>query len=618
MPVYIENEGERIPQKQSGYMVTTMEPKGACDMSTISLQMADSKTAYFQGNTYSYKDMIKAIPGSRWEKKAKRWEIPMEATADALRIFPSLIVSDEVKAAFESIRERQQAAIAVKKNPSEAKTAIKGLKGALRSYQGQGVSFLNTLQDGEGDILAFDMGTGKSLTGLAFFQDLMNQGKADHLLVVCPSPLKYATWAKEVEKWTDLEYIVVDGDKREEVEWEDGTKQKLTGQKLREVQYQQHLFGTHVIIMNYELFLRDFDIIPNVNHRWVVVLDEAHRIKNPKAQTTKNLIKKLRPAGRKVLATGTPLENNVQELWSLVDFCRPNLLGNYYKFLARYIEVDYFGNPVAPKPQMMGELRAKLDPIMFRVTKAEALPELPPLTIQEYWVDMTKEQENLYKAVKDGILQNAETGEFSYLEVIVQITRMQQLLDSPALLRELMGDPNLPIESGKLNELRNVINDIDPNRNKFILFSQYKEMTDILYKWMIDNNVLPKEQIGYVKGGIKATETERIRKEFQEGNMQCVIMTTAGNYGLDLSAGKYVICFDQLFNPQKMEQIFSRAHRGGNATGVTAINFVTRNSYEERKLKVLEAKREVFKAMVDADDETFAKLFTKEELLNML
>jgi SNF2 family DNA or RNA helicase len=231
---------------------------------------------------------------------------------------------------------------------------------------------------------------------------------------------------------------------------------------------------------------------------------------------------------------------------------------------------------------------------------------------------MTKEQENLYKAVKDGILQNAETGEFSYLEVIVQITRMQQLLDSPALLRELMGDPNLPIESGKLNELRNVINDIDPNRNKFILFSQYKEMTDILYKWMIDNNVLPKEQIGYVKGGIKATETERIRKEFQEGNMQCVIMTTAGNYGLDLSAGKYVICFDQLFNPQKMEQIFSRAHRGGNATGVTAINFVTRNSYEERKLKVLEAKREVFKAMVDADDETFAKLFTKEELLNML
>jgi SNF2 family DNA or RNA helicase len=592
--------------------------RGAIYMSIVSLQLADQKTAFFAGNTFSYKDLIRAVSGSRWEKKAKRWEIPLESTGDAMRIFPSLVIAPEVKAAFGSLKDRQNTAVAVKKDVSAAKTAIKGLKGTLRSYQGQGVAFLNTLEEGEGAILAFDMGTGKSLTGLAEFLDLKNRGIVDHLLVVCPSPLKYATWEKEVKKWTDLDFIVVDGDKREEVEWEDGTKQKLTGQKLREVQYQQHLFGTEVTIMNYELFLRDIDMIPNVNSRWVVMLDEAHRIKNPKAQTTKNLIKKLRPAGRKVLATGTPLENNVQELWSLVDFCRPNLLGNYYKFLDRYVELDYFKNPVAPKPQMMGELKTKLDPIMIRVTKQEALPELPPLTVQEYWVNKTKEQEKLYKAIKEGIIQNLETQEFSYLEVIVQITRMQQLLDSPALLRELMGDPELPIDSGKMAELPNIIKDIDPTRNKFIIFSQYREMTDIIHKWMVDESILPKDRIGYVKGGLKASETERIRAAFQEGDMQCIVMTTAGNYGLDLYNAKYVICFDQLFNPQKMEQIYARAHRGGNTTGVTAINLVTRDSYEERKLKVLEAKKEVFRAMIDADDETFAKLFTKQDLLDML
>jgi SNF2 family DNA or RNA helicase len=609
----LKMKGERLPPIQSE------SERWMKKMAMVSLQLAeDSKTVFFEGNTYSYKDMIKAVGGSRWERKSKRWELPLEATGDALRIFPSLIIAPEVKEAFGSLQERQKAAIAIKKDVSVAQTTVKGLKGTLRSYQGQGVSFLHTLENTEGDILAFDMGTGKSLTGLAYYLDLKNKGLIDHLLVVCPSPLKYATWATEIEKWTELDYMVIDGDKAEEVEWEDGTKQKLKGQKLREVQYQQHLFGTDIIVMNYELFLRDVDIIPTMNERWVIVLDEAHRIKNPKAQTTKNLIKKLRPAGRKVLATGTPLENNIQELWSLVDFCRPNLLGNYYKFLDRYIEVDYFGNPVAPKPQMMTELRTKLDPIMFRVTKAEALPELPPLTSMEYWVDMTKPQEKLYKAVKEGILQNVETEEFSYLEVIVQITRMQQLLDSPALLRELMGDPELPIDSGKMKELPNIIADIDPERNKFIIFSQYREMTDIIHAWLIDNKVLPKERIGYVKGGLKPTETGRIRKEFQEGNMQCIVMTTAGNYGLDLYNAKYVVCFDQLFNPQKMEQIYSRAHRSGNLTGVTAINLVTRNSYEERKLKMLESKREVFKAMVDADDETFAKLFTKQDLIDML
>ena len=589
--------------------------------SLLELRLDDEKTAYFAGNTYSYRNMIKAIPGSRWEKKDKRWKIPLESTEDAVRMFPSLVVSEDVKHAYMRLRRRYDTAVAVKeaiKEASDVPVEIPGLKGKLRPYQAVGKAFLDTLEEGEGAILAFDMGLGKSLTSLAYGVDLINRGVIDYILVVCPSPLKYATWEKEIKKWTDLEYVVIDGDKREVVEWDDGTQEKLTGKRLREVQYQQWMFGTKVIVMNYELFLHDEDILPPIDRRWLVILDEAHRIKNPKAKTTKTLIEKLKSSGRKVLGTGTPLENNIQELYSLVNFCRPNLLGSYRKFIERYAETDFFDNPIGPKPQMLEELRKRIAPIMIRVTKSDVLPDLPELTVQEYWVHMTKKQEELYKQIRDGILQDAKTGEFTYLEVLAQITRVQQVLDSPALLRDVFNDDTLPVESGKLNELKNIISDIDPNRNKFILFSQYREMTDILYDWLIENEVLPKHKIGYVKGGVKSSEIERIRKEFQEGDMQCIVMTTAGNYGLDLYNARYVIRYDQLFNPQKMEQIISRAHRMGNVTGVTAIHIVTRNSYEERKMKILEEKREVFKAVVNEDDEALAKLFTKEELLELL
>lgn len=589
---------------------------------SISLQMADEKTVKFAGKTFSYKDMIKAVPGHKWDRPSKSWLIPLESVEDALRILPSIEIEDGVKQAYKALKERNQKAVAIKDlDESKVDTAVPGLKTNLFPYQAVGKEFLKTLHTGEGGILAFDMGLGKSITGLATYLDWKRQGLVDKLLIVCPSPLKYSTWSKEVKKWTELDYIVIDGDQRETVEWEDGTTERLTGKKLREVQYQQYQFGVDVVIMNYELFLRDMEIIPPVDERWVVILDESHRIKNPKAQTTKNLVKKLKPAGYKILGSGTPLENNIQELWSLVDFCRPNLLGTYYKFLDRYIEVDFFNNPVAPKPQMMGELRERIAPIMLRKTKAEALPDLPPLTIQEYWVDMTAEQKRLYKQVKAGILEIAkEQGEeFSYLEALAQITRMQQTVDSPALLRKVLENPDLPEDSGKLKELKNILEDVNPKENKFILFSQYREMTDILYRWLVDNNILPKEQIGYVRGGLKPSETEKIREGFQEGDIQCVLMTTAGNYGLDLYKASYVICYDQLFNPQKMAQIYARAHRNGAKNAITAINLVTKDSYEEKKLSILENKRELFKAVVDEDESLFQKLFTSpQDLLDLL
>jgi len=658
------------------------------------LDLVDAKHAFFNGNTFSYKALIKVVPGAAWNSSDRRWEVPIESVMDAKRILPSLQLSEDIQRLVKALDVRNKKAIELKSaDESKAVATVKGLKGTLRPYQAVGKAFLDVLQQGEGAILGYDMGLGKSLTGLATFLDWKNRGIVDYCLVICPAPLKYSTWEKEVQKWTDLEVVIVDGDKPEVVEWDDGTKEKLKGRSLREVQYLQYQYGAAIIVMNYELFLHDSEvdrwdkvrdlnqdeidmyfrlasenndangrkadsakglavaskalvkmlvssaeakehkiygkktpclakrrvlhnIIPRINDRWCVILDEAHRCKNNKSSAVKRIFKALPNAGRKIPMSGTPLENNIQELWSLVDLCRPGLLGTHFKFIDRYCEKDFFGTIVGPKVGMMQELKDRIAPIMLRKTKEEALPDLPELTVQDYWVTMTPEQTKLYAMIKEGILQNLETQEFSYLETLAQLTRLQQLLDSPRLLKEVLGDDTLPIESGKLNELAHLIEDIGPK--KFVLFSQYREMTDILYNWLIDSKILQKDQIGYIHGGMQARKTAQIQDGFQEGDIQCVLMTTAGNYGLQLDAGSYVICYDELWNPQKMAQIYSRVHRSGVKNAVIAINMVTRGTYEEHKLKILEGKKELFSAMIDNDDTAFASILSKDDFINMI
>lgn len=639
----------------------------------MKLILIDEKRAGFTGNTYPHKEAIKYLPGREWNQSKKMWLIPLSSVPDAVKRFGSTLELDpqlQLLVAKELELRKQREAIKQKKEATLK--GIKGVKAQLMPHQAVGVEFLDTLSDGEGAILAFDMGLGKTLTTIATVEKWMQEGIVKYCLIVCPSPLKYSAWEMEIRKWTENpSCIVVDGTKPVEVEWEDGTKEKLSGRALREVQYQQWHFGARYIIMNYELFIHDGEtyqwekareltpeeverkdelkeelgeeysirkagkkyylyqrvpvesILPPITQDWVIVLDECHRIKNPQAVTTKRIRSYLKPARRKILLTGTPLENNVQELWAQVDFCRPGMLGNYFQFTNRYMEKNHFGAIVGIKPYMMDELKKRLDIVILRKTKEEALPDLPPLTVQDYWVEMTDQQRKVYEEIESGIVEMMKRGgekDYSYLDVLAQITRLQQACDSPALLRKWLGRDDLPVESGKLKELEGIIEDLNPHKNKFILFSQYREMTDILYQWLIDRKILKPEQIGYVKGGLDPKTVGEIQDGFQNGGIQCVLMTTAGNYGLNLYAGSYVICYDQLFNPQKMEQIYSRCHRKGAKNAVTVINLVTRDTYEERKMNILQEKRELFAAMIDEDEALMKKLFgeDKEALMNLI
>ncbi len=570
---------------------------------------------------YNQKEAVKLLPGRVWNKKIKAWEVPIDNIDSIYKLFPKAMAHPDLHEIAEKVKEKNKRAIEAKNNQEIKVDKIKNFKGNLYGFQKQGVAFLDTLYDKEGAILAFEMGLGKTITAIAAFLKLFQEGKQSKCMIVAPASLKYSAWEKEIKKWVkNLNYIVIDGDSDEnKVEYEDGTILKMRGKALREIQYQQEV---EFIILNYELFLYDRELIPTVNENWVVVFDEAHRIKNPRAATVQNIISHCRNAGRKYLLTGTPLENNLPELFSLVNFCREGLLGTWYQFKQRYIIEDYFGNPAGINYVNLPSLKEQIAPIMMRKRKDEAF-DLPPLIEQEYWVKMTTVQESLYSEVKEGILSIIEDGEedFSYLDILAKITRIKQLLDSPALLREVTGREDLPVESGKTIELPKILEDINIKENKTIIFSQYKGMTDILYN--IVGDLYGYEAVRYIHGGVKAKDRGKYQQDFQEDDkVRIIILTTAGNYGLDLYKASYVICYDQLFNPQKMNQVISRAHRHGVEKTVVAIKMVTRNSYEERILKILEEKKEIFNAMIEEDDDILHELVTNylssKELINLL
>ena len=235
---------------------------------------------------------------------------------------------------------------------------------------------------------------------------------------------------------------------------------------------------------------------------------------------------------------------------------------------------------------------------------------------------MTKEQEAIYKEIKEGMIEDAE-GETQYLEVLQQITRFQQVCDSPALLNEYLGR-DLPEESGKLQELPLILSEIRPKDNKVIVFTQYETMARVLVRKL--QEWYPQYKTVTVTGKITDDQkrAQAVRDFQNDEETRFIVITTAGNYGLNLQAATYVIAYDETFNPQKMEQVYSRAHRNGQKNAVTAINLKTRDTYEERKTKLLAGKRDIFARVIDGksddltDDQTAVAIGSPKELLALV
>ena len=443
------------------------------------------------------------------------------------------------------------------------------LKVPLYDFQARGAIFLACRVR---SILGDDMGLGKTPQTLAAIELLARERGVGRVLVVAPASVKYQ-WEGEIRKFTDRSVQVVEGLK-----------------DAREDQYIQDAFYK---LVNYEQVVRDLDLM-NAWRPDVVVLDEAQRIKNWESKTSR-AVKKLQSRYAIVL-TGTPLENRLEELYSIVQFVDDRRLGPAFEFLSEHRVLDDKGNLTGYRN--LDRIRERLAPILLRRTRAEVLGQLPERTDSTRYVELTDAQRGPYEEQQVNLARLLSKGVLTDLDrkrILASIVNMRLVCDSTYLF-----DKQTNV-SPKLDEFAEVIDDLmSSGDHKAVVFSQWETM---LHKAA---EVLDRLGVGYalLHGGMQGKERRAVLEQFQQEGCRVFLSTDAGGVGLNLQLADTVINLELPWNPAVLEQRIARVHRMGQERPVRVLNFVTRGTIEERVLKAIEAKRSLFGSVFDGDSDS--------------
>lgn len=444
------------------------------------------------------------------------------------------------------------------------------LKVELLPYQVDGIAF--AVGAGRA-ILADDMGLGKTIQGVGVAELLAREVGIERVLVVCPTSLK-SQWRNEVRRFSDRTVQVVAGRPDD-----------------RAAQYQGSAFFT---ICNYEQVLRDIMDIERV--KWdLIILDEGQRIKNWEAQTTR-IVKSLRSRFALVLS-GTPLENRLDELYSVVQFIDGRHLGPGFRFFNRYRTTDAKGKVLGY--QHLDELREKLKPILLRRTRDLVLKDLPPRNTEIVRIPPTDEQRVMnatYGQIIASIVRKKFISEMDLIRLRQALQACRMAADSTFLV-----DKQLPGYSSKLEHLDELFEQLFVDGDhKAVVFSEWTRMLDLI------EPLLTKRGVRFVRleGKIPQTKRQQIVNEFQNDRDCRVFLTTnAGSTGLNLQAADTVVNVDLPWNPAVLEQRIARAHRMGQDKPVNVFILVTEQTLEENLLQTLSQKKELSIAALDYDSD---------------
>lgn len=441
---------------------------------------------------------------------------------------------------------------------------------ALYSYQERGVGFLLAMRRA---LLADDMGLGKTIQALAAASHLKEKGEIKRVLVICPASVKIQ-WQREAERWSDLKALVIEGDK--------------------ESRLQLYKSEGDIHIINYELTYRDAEHIKGLKAD-LIILDEAQRIKNYRTKTSE-VIMSLRPKCAFVL-TGTPLENDLMELYNIMRFIDPEVLGrNPIAFRERYLVTDIFGQVKDYKN--LKEVSRKISGVTLRRLKAEVLQELPELIENRYWLTFGDEQARIYRDIRSGAkeyLAKEDWSKVDFESVLTIVQRLREVCDTPELVF-----PDKYQDSCKMDELKIVLQEqVIASCKPILLFTQWTRMAEIIIRLLSELGI----NFSYLHGSLSPKAREKEVKEFMEGDRNIFLSTDAGALGLNLQKASTVVNFDLPFNPAKVAQRVSRAHRLGQKSVVNVINLVVRHSIEENLIRILDKRRKLFEEVLGEIEE---------------
>lgn len=461
----------------------------------------------------------------------------------------------------------------------------KELKADMRNYQLSGLSWLRFLKRfGFGGILADDMGLGKTVQAIASLIDevKVKDDKTGPNLVVLPTSLVF-NWKEELQKFSP--HLTV---------------QAFTGSERGDLKK----IKTDIVLTTYGILRRQAEEFSDIIWHYVI-LDEAQAIKNYRSQTATavcNLQSKYR-----LSLTGTPIENNLLEMWSHMQFLNPNLLGSREQFNSYVVKPEDGGKPEA---QGLQKLQKMVFPYILRRTKEDVLTDLPEKVEQIIHCSMGARQLEYYNTVRDDFrsslldnINNKGMGS-SKLKVIEGLLRLRQVACHPNLL-----DRNLSIPSTKLTHLMNSLKEAIAEGHKVLIFSQFTSMLEIIVREVTKENI----KFTYLDGQTKDRQ-ERVR-QFQEDPTisTFLISLKAGGVGLNLTAADYVFLFDPWWNPAAEQQAIDRAHRIGQLKKVFTYRLITKGTVEEKVVELQNQKKDMVKGVM-TDDNEFVKKLDKNDI----
>ncbi len=458
------------------------------------------------------------------------------------------------------------------------------LQAELRDYQAEGFAWMSRLARwGAGACLADDMGLGKTVQAIAVMLDHAEVGPC---LVVAPTSV-CPNWQAEIARFAPT----------------------LTTHRLSAASDRAALVAglgpRDVLVCSYGLLHQEAELLGGRSWR-MAVLDEAQAIKN--AGTKRAQASLALQAGFRLALSGTPVENDLDELWSLFNFVNPGLLGSREGFQKRFavpIERDRDANA-------RQALRSLIRPFLLRRTKAAVLSELPPRTEQTMSVEMGEAERAFYEAMRQRALENiaaldAPSGKRK-IHILAEITRLRRACCNPALI-----DPAAGVPSGKLDAFLDLVDDLVLNRHRALVFSQFVGHLGLMRAALDARGV----RYEYLDGSTPSAERERRVAAFQAGGAELFLISLrAGGTGLNLTAADYVVHLDPWWNPAVEDQASDRAHRIGQERPVTIYRLIMQESIEERIVQLHRDKRDLASELLEGA-ETSARL-SEEELLDLI
>ncbi|HEV7499960.1 MAG TPA: DEAD/DEAH box helicase, partial [Vicinamibacteria bacterium] len=462
----------------------------------------------------------------------------------------------------------------------------------LRPYQLRGYSWLAFLgQCGFGACLADDMGLGKTVQALALIERQWREGPRRPTLLICPTSV-IGNWEKEAERFTPgLPVLVHHGAGRAKGALKDRAE------------------GHAIVLSSYALLHRDLEALKDIG--WAaVVLDEAQNIKNP--ETKQARAARAIPAPVRIALTGTPVENNVGDLWSLMEFLNPSFLGSQAEFKRTFfLPIQTVGDPEAT-----ARLKRLTGPFILRRLKTDRsiIADLPAKMEMKVFCTLTREQASLYQAVMAEAMDTLKgTGGEDIQRkgvILATLSKLKQVCNHPA---QFLGDNSpLPGRSGKLARLSEMMEEVIAAGDRALVFTQFAEMGTMIKRQLEETFG---REVLFLHGGVTKTQRDRMVERFQKeeaGPPVFVLSLKAGGTGLNLPRASHVVHFDRWWNPAVENQATDRAFRIGQKRNVQVHKFLCLGTLEEKIDEMIERKKGIAENVVGTSEAWLTALSTSQ------